>query len=1143
MRATVASLTGASAVAAHGIDELSQVIVAVIEERAAAQQALEQQKFALDQHAIVSITDADGDIIYANRKFCEISGYSQDELIGCNHRLIGSGLHEPAFFDHMWQTISAGRVWHGQVCNRAKSGDLYWVAATIVPMAGPDGRPQSYIAIRTDITAQKRLEADLNDSRRFLQSITDALGEGVFCLDADGRTTFLNPEAERLLGWTLDDLRGRSLHDAVHYQRADGSPLPARDCPTLQAITTGGTYRSEDEHFTRRDGTLFPVSMVSVPLVEDGRRVGSVGVFRDITLRKSIQRALEQSEHRLKVALDASDTGLWDWNPQTGDAYYSDQWFAMLGYAPGELPSHGSTWERLLHPDDAGPVAEVLRRHLAGEMPTYDVEFRLRHKDGHWVWILSAGKLVETDADGNAVRITGIHKDISDRKQIMEELQRAKEEAERANRFKSDFLANMSHEIRTPMNAVIGLSHLLGQTDLSGRQRDYLTKIEASSRTLLGVINDILDFSKIEAGKMTVERVPFDFTRLLHDVAVVIQPRVRDKDLELIVDIDPAVPATLVSDPLRLNQILLNLMGNAVKFTARGEVVVAIGGEPDGRGGFRLEIAVQDTGIGMTPEQVKGLFRPFTQADGSTTRRFGGTGLGLAIASQLAGLLGGTIAVESTVDVGTTFTVTLPVGIAADAAAPQAAVPHSLTGKRALVVDDSAAARAIAADILTRFGLHTQTAADGLDCLRLAGPAVDVILLDWRMPDLDGVATLQRLRAAGITAPVIMLTAFGRDDLVETLGDLAVDAVLEKPVTPSSLLDALMTVLHMAPAGGASAAGAAASATSRTTAADAQPLAGHHLLLVEDNAINQLVATELLEELGATVSVAGDGRAALDRLRQPHDFAAVLMDVQMPGMDGFEATRRIRGELGLDAIPVIAMTAHAMERDRQRCLAAGMNDHIAKPIDLSEMTRVLQRWLEPATDGAAAAPASPSPSPSLAADAAVLPAQVPGLDLEAARRNLNHNDRLLLRLLADFAATQAPQVFRLPEILAAEGWAGLAATAHTLKGTAATLGATALADITGRLEHLARSAAPDAAQADRLAADAMAAATTVLDGIDRVLAAARPAAPPEPVAADRSPAAVAARAAVLRGQLEACDPAAGEAAAGLAGLLPGAATQ
>ncbi|WP_052710331.1 PAS domain S-box protein [Azospirillum thiophilum] len=1057
------------------LERLSQLMAALVAERSAAQRALERQKFALDQHAIVSITDHRGVITYANDKFCQISGFPRDELLGNTHRIVNSGHHPAGFFAEMWRTITDGQVWHGEICNRTKAGEEYWVAATIVPQPGTGGKPHQYIAIRTDITQRRRMEAELEDSRRFLQSITDSMGEGVFSLDRSGFCTFLNPEAERLLGWPLEDLRDITLHDAVHHKDGMGRPVAKEDCAVLSSIRRGEIHRSENDHFVRRDGTVFPIAITAVPLREDGRIVGSVTVFRDITERRRMLTALQESEERLIVALDASNTGLWDWNPVSDYAYFSDRWLAMLGYAQGELPPCGATWLDLLHPDDRERVLSALEEHVGGREPVYEVEFRMRHKSGDWVWILSAGKVTDRDPAGLPTRITGIHKDVTDRKRTEDELARAKEEADRANRQKSDFLANMSHEIRTPMNAVIGLSHLMMKTELTARQRDYLDKIQASSRSLLGIINDILDFSKVEAGKLEIEAIPFHIGDVLQEVATVVQPRLREKGLELIVDLDTGVPGTLVGDPLRLGQVILNLVSNAVKFTERGEVVVSVGGHIGTGDEYRLEVEVCDTGIGMSPDQTAALFRPFTQADSSTTRRFGGTGLGLAICRQLVELMGGGVSVESRPGEGSIFRFSVRSRVAAGETVDDR-LPGDLMDRRVLVVDDSDAVRSILTDMLERFGLAVESVGDGRSALRRleegqAGlkPAVELVVLDWRMPDLDGVETLRRLRALpGVRSPVVMTTAYGAEGVQAAL-DMALDgtpngappvtAILEKPVTPSAMFDSVMTAL------GGSAPRTAADSVRRlrdpAQSTELSALVGRSVLLVEDNPVNQQVASGLLELVGIEAMVVASGEEALQCLREVK-FDLVLMDVQMPGLDGYETTRLVRRELELSALPIVAMTAHAMAGDRERCLDAGMNDHVSKPIDPEALYAALARWLKPVRGlgGGGAASTAPTLAAAAVSAAPALPDSLPALDLAVARRNVNGNLALLRRILVDFAATHADEALRLAAAVREARWPDVLRLSHTLKGTAATVGAMDLSVLAGAVEQGAMADPP-----------------------------------------------------------------------------------
>ncbi|CAK0768148.1 two-component system, sensor histidine kinase and response regulator [Azospirillaceae bacterium] len=1035
----------------NSLEKISDLMRYIVADRASTLRELETQKFALDQHAIVSITNAKGEIIYANDKFCAIAGYHYDEIIGKDHRAINSGVHSPEFFRSMWGVIKKGRVWEGQICNRKKSGELYWVAATIVPLVDAQGVSTHYIAIRTDITSQKELETKLLKQQRFLQGITDTMGEGVVSLDIDGRCTFINPEAEKLLGYSLADFQSVRFHDAVHYRDKHQNMVSCEQCPTLAATRAGNTYRSDDDLFIRRDGTAFPISIISVPLREGDVIVGSVSVFQDITERRRILDALHKSEDRLKIALEASNTGFWDWNPKTDQAYFSDQWLGMLGYKKGEMAENSVSWLNLLHPDDCLQVQTLLESHMAGKTSFYEVEFRMRHKSGAWTWILAAGRVTERDDVGFPTRMTGIHKDIGDRKESEFQLAKAKEEAERANQLKSDFLANMSHEIRTPMNAVIGLGHLLLKTELTARQRDYLEKMDSAARNLLGIINDILDYSKIEADKLQIESIPFSLKSVLENVSSATSLRASEKKLELIFHVDPDVPMWLIGDPLRLGQILLNLLNNAIKFTEQGEVMLGICVREKRKKSVELAFHVQDTGVGMSEAQQSTLFKPFTQADTSTTRKFGGTGLGLAISMQLAVMMGGGISIISSPGMGSIFTVTVVLGVQ-EIAEPIKNIP--ISNLRAIVVDDNALAREILSDMLESFGLVVETASSGagvLDRMKasLIGelPPIELMIIDWQMPELDGVATLRRLKEMSISLPpIIMISAYGVDGVLTALADDKVAAVLEKPITPSTMHDSIMTVFGRSPD---------EILSPLTDDAEANPtlLAGMKILLVEDNPINQLVACGLLDLMGGVTQTAGSGEEALTYLRR-ESFDIILMDIQMPGLDGYEATRYIRQDMGLVEIPIIAMTAHAMLGDRERCLAAGMNDHVAKPIDPTALQVVLERWLPQRRSFVSFSTVASMRSVSELMDP-FTGIDLDGIDLDAARRHVNGNSRLLLRILKDFVASHDDIIARLHAGVVNGQWREVYQIAHTLKGVSATFGAFDISLKASELEKIA----------------------------------------------------------------------------------------
>lgn len=753
---------------------------------------VEKYQFALDQHAIVSATDVKGNITYVNDKFCEISGFEREELIGQNHRIIKSGYHDKEVFRNMWRTICRGEVWHGDIKNRKKGEGFYWVSGTIVPFLDQKGKPYQYISIRTDITHQKNLEKQLLDGQHFMEMVTGNMAQGLYALDNGGICTFWNTEAEHILGWKADELIGRNLHEIIKYQDEKGNKLQQEECLTYKSIQNKQTYSSESGTFAHKDGRILPISITAVPLLENDRVMGSVAVFNDITKRKADEKLLND---------------------------------AML-------------------------------------------------------------------------------------------------KAQQASQAKSDFLANMSHEIRTPMNGIIGMTDLALETDLSAEQREYLDIVKDSSCALLAIINDILDFSKIEAGKIVLEKINFHLDRLMDKILLMLVQRAEQKNIKLLCDINTGdrMPPALLGDPGRLRQVLINLIGNAIKFTMEGQVKVSVSLKEKTEQRCCLLFEVADTGIGIPENKQAAVFDSFSQADSSVSRKFGGTGLGLSISKQFIELMGGEIWLESQENIGTTF----------------------------------------------------------------------------------------------------FFTAYFEYDAVDRQAELE-GGNLEKESTT------LATSASM-------------------TATNGENKQALDILLAEDNLINQKLAKKLLEKQGHKVHIANNGLEAV-KLFQEQDlqqgFDLILMDFQMPEMNGLEAAEKIRElEQGTEGhIPIIAMTANAMKEDKERALNAGMDSYVPKPINITELLAEIAKFF---TTEKTADEVRQEIDDGLKV-----------CDWETALARLGGEAEILEMMASMFLEEQQGYIENIKAALAKQDAPLLERELHTLKGVCSTVGAEKLEKLVKVPERLA----------------------------------------------------------------------------------------
>ncbi len=876
---------------------------------------LENLRTAQDRHALVTITDAEGTITHVNDLLLRTSRFDASEVIGKNPRLFNSGYHPKPFYQEMWQRISSGRIWKGEIRNRKKNGDHFWVDCTIVPFLNPIGKPTHHIAIATDVTERVRTGMRLERNRNFLNRVLDAMGDGLIILDLEGRLLSINREGERLLGWRESELVNRNFHDTIHHKHVDGTPFRSGDCPVHHNVL-GRTFRVEEDHFIHKNGAFIPVSHTTAPLREAGEIIGSVSIFRDNTLS--------------------------------------------------------------------------LERH-----------------------------------------------------QVLEETRKT---AMASSRMKSEFLANMSHEIRTPMNAIVGMNDLLMDTPLNEEQYEFAEIIRESSLSLLSLINDILDFSKIEADKIDIEEIDFNIVTVVEGSAELLATQAQEKGLSLMTYISPRIPRILRGDPGRLRQMLLNLISNAIKFTEEGEVVVRAHVESEAADRVIVHFSVTDTGIGLPEGNKERLFEPFTQASRDTTRKYGGTGLGLAICKRLSELMGGGIGVESGDGEGTSFWLRIPLWtrqttLEEDDGSDRLDI-EPLCNLRILTIMDRSTDHEILEKYFRSWGMFHRGVLggeQGASVMRQTAKGkkpFDLVMISSGLTDVNPLALAEDLQQdppLGNTR-LVALMDWEDKEFRELAPDAGFSGTITKPVRQSTLVNTLLELVH--PEALSPRIEAISDNIPTREAAKPEPDAyealesGKLLLLVEDNPVNQKVTLLQLKKMGFAAHAVFNGKEALEAVSHL-PYALILMDCQMPVMDGFEATHAIRklDRASSRHIPIIAMTANAMKGDRERCLRAGMDDYLSKPVAPETLKEKLEYWI-PKRSG-----------------------ETPPIEINQLRQLFGDDDEMIRELLQHFQPSARELLDKLWQSIQERDEDQLIDSAFELKEACSNMGATGMGHLARNIEQ------------------------------------------------------------------------------------------
>ena len=1124
----------------------------------------------------IVLTDIRGNIQFVNPAFTAMTGYTSEEVLGQNPRLLKSGRMPEGFYRQLWNTILSGNVWQGDVINRRKNGTFYNEEMRVAPVRDARGKTTGYIAIKHDVTERRAAE----ETQAFLAAIVENSEDSIIACTPDGTIRAFNRGAEAIFGYSPIEAIGRHMAMLVPPDRYQALEMLA------QKLRKGERLSQHEGFCLRKDGSEFQVSASGFPIVNAAGEVVAISnILRDITERKQLERQLRANEARFRGIFEDAPFGMCVTGMDGHFIQVNEALCRVLGYTAPELLE--TSWEAITHPDDlissfekmgaliAGNVSFVddelrnidrlgnvvwvrvrvslirdcfgspihfvvhvediterrqaqkalqcsekkfrqlaenirevfwimdaagteivyvspayepiwgrtcaslyaspaewmetvhpgdrklvwkaLKRQFRGEC--IDSEFRINTPNGQEKWIRNRAFPIR-DEGGQLIRIAGVAEEITDRKRRDEELIRARQEADAANRIKSEFLANMSHEIRTPMNGVVGMTELLLDTGLTSDQRHYAETICICGNSLLKVINNILDFSKIEARRLELETEDFDLDVVLENVGASLALQAEEKGIELICIAAPVVPTKLRGDPGRLRQILTNLVGNAIKFTEKGEVAVRVALEEAGDSNCLLHFSVRDTGIGIPEDKIGILFDKFTQVKTRTAKKCDGTGLGLAISKQLVEMMGGSVGVTSREGQGSEFWFTVRLGLRpgseSEAVEKNAHNRANLQGIRVLIVDDNATSREILTTMTTSWGMRAVAAENGAEALTALYDARDqndafaIAVIDMQMPDMDGESLGRAIKADGRIADtrMVMLTSLGMRANSQTPEQIGFSSCAYKPIRGHELCGILNRVLLDAEEGRPM-PGAATSDSYRELATNFAGM-NARVLIAEDNATNREVALGMLRKLGIHADAVADGAAAIVALAST-SYDLVLMDVRMPVMDGIEATQQIRNPnsaaLNHD-VPIVAITANALESEKESCLAAGMSGFVPKPVSTAALREALEKWLrigdiDNSLKAGHLVPAPPAESKTMV------------FDLDGVLARLEGDNTLAQVVFASFLEDVPRKIQALKDLVKSGDHAGSARLARSICGASASVGGDSLLSLAAAMEKAA----------------------------------------------------------------------------------------